>query len=99
MTYFNQEQNHQLNTVRVALRALCLRECEQGVLPPQIRWPSTRDVAKCCDISIYIARYYLIKLVERKKAYVAPCSVKNSLRWCSTEFIVSVEEHSLPPQE
>ncbi|WP_422526933.1 FaeA/PapI family transcriptional regulator [Serratia fonticola] len=91
MTYIHREQNLQLNNVRIALRALCLRECAQGAIPPKTLWPSTRDVAKCCDISIYVARYYLIKLVERKKAYVAPCSVKNSLRWCSAEFIVSDE--------
>lgn len=88
MARLSLDQNHQLNNVQIALRALCLRECAQGTLPPKTLWPSTRDVAMCCDISIYIARYYLIKLVEKKKAYMAPCSVKNSLRWCSAELVI-----------
>lgn len=90
MGYFHTEESLQLNNVRIALRALCMRGLNQEALPPEKLWPSTRDVAECCDISIYIARYYLIKLVETNQAYVQPSSAKSSLRWHiaeSTPFI------------
>ncbi|MBC3382240.1 hypothetical protein H8I69_24335 [Serratia fonticola] len=82
MTYFNENENenHQINSVRVALRTWYLRE-PQGTLPPETLWPNTRDVAECCNISIYIARYYLLKLVKKKEAYVSPCAERKILRW------------------
>jgi hypothetical protein len=80
MAYFNKEENHQLDNIRVALRTWHLRE-PPDTLPPKTLWPNTRDIAECCDISIYIARYYLLKLVENNEVYVAPCSAKNILCW------------------
>lgn len=80
MTYFNKEENHLIDSVRVALRTWYLRE-PQGTLPPKTQWPNTRDVAECCNISIYIARYYLLKLVEKKEAYMTSCTEKKILRW------------------
>lgn len=84
MAYFNKEENHQIDSVRVALRTWHLRE-PPATLPPETLWPNTRDIAECCNISIYIARYYLLKLVENNEAHVAPCSEKNILRWYIAE--------------
>lgn len=50
-------------------------------------WPKTRYIAELCDINIYIARYYLMKLVKEKKASVSSRSINNSLRWYITESL------------
>lgn len=92
MPHANNADNYLLNNVQVALRALCLRKHAQGALLPEKLWPSTRDVAECCDISIYIARYYLIKLVESNRAYVSPCAEKNSLRWHIVEPTLLIKQ-------
>lgn len=64
-----------------ALQTLCNGSCPKVTLPVQAMWPKTRHIADYCDMDIYTTRHYLIKLVERNKAYMSSCSINNSLRW------------------
>ncbi|WP_071882817.1 FaeA/PapI family transcriptional regulator [Chania multitudinisentens] len=88
MAHINKIRDRHLNNILVALRALCHRDIHQTTLPPTEQWPKTRDVAEHCEITIYIARYYLMQLVESNKVHVAPKSVDNSLRWYIAEPIL-----------
>ncbi len=76
-------EDKQLEKILSALQKLCNNYDHQGVLvlPPENQWPKTREIAEYCDVTIYIARHYLMKLVEKKKAYVTATLVNNSLRW------------------
>lgn len=71
----------ELNQVLAALQALSTPNsaCNEEM------WPKTRHVAELCDINIYLSRYYLMKLVKDKKAYVSSRSINNSLRWYIAE--------------
>jgi hypothetical protein len=81
MSYNNKEREQQLNTVLNALRALCKHDVHHSTIPPQVNWPKTREIAEYCEITIYLARYYLLRLVNDKKAYVTSGALNNSLRW------------------
>lgn len=85
MSYNNKTRQKQLNNVLIALRNLCQHDSHHTALPPQTQWPKTREVAEHCELTIYLARYYLLRLVENKKAYVTPGSINNSLRWYIAE--------------
>lgn len=69
------------NKILAALKTLSCVDCPPDTLPPQDKWPKTRDIADYCDTSIYVSRYYLMKLVQKKKAYVSSRSDHKSLRW------------------
>lgn len=77
----NKEREKQLNNVFSALQTLCKRDIHHTAIPPQNQWPKTREIAEYCETTIYLARYYLLRLVENKKAYVTPGALNNSLRW------------------
>lgn len=81
MDFLREQKRNNLNVVLTALQVLCARHSNQTTPPPQEQWPRTRDIAEYCEISIYIARYHLIKLVENKQAYVTSKSASNSLHW------------------
>lgn len=85
MSYHNKERDKQLNRVLTALQNLCKRDNHHTSIPPQIQWPKTREIAEYCEITIYLARYYLLRLVENKKAYVTSGALNNSLRWYIAE--------------
>ncbi|MGL5388531.1 MAG: FaeA/PapI family transcriptional regulator [Enterobacterales bacterium] len=81
----NKERENQLNNVFSALQALCKRDIHHTGVPPQTQWPKTREIAEYSETTIYLARYYLLRLVENKKAYVTSGALNNSLRWYIAE--------------
>lgn len=81
----NKEREKQLNNVFIALQALCKRDIHHTGVPPQAQWPKTREIAEYSETTIYLARYYLLRLVENKKAYVTSGALNNSLRWYIAE--------------
>lgn len=88
MNFLNQvEQDRQLSEVFLALRELISCRSQQSVPPPVESWPSTREVAEYCNITIYIARYRLMKLAEKRKDCVMSQSVSNTLRWYIAETL------------
>lgn len=89
----NKEREKQLNNVLFALRALCKNDTPQAAIPPQAQWPKTREVAEYCEMTIYLARYYLLRLVENKKAYVTSGALNNSLRWYIAESSRLSKQH------
>ncbi|MHA7844938.1 FaeA/PapI family transcriptional regulator [Serratia sp. D1N4] len=93
MSYHNKEREQQLNNVLNALRALCKRDVHHSAIPPQVNWPKTREIAEYCEITIYLARYYLLRLVDDKKAYVTSGSLNNSLRWYIAESAPLPKQH------
>lgn len=44
-------------------------------------WPTTRELAEACDMSIYQARRFLLKLVEQGDACVSDIYIDRSRRW------------------
>ncbi len=89
----NKEREKQLNNVLIALRVLCQRDIHHTTLPPQVQWPKTREIAEYCEMTIYLARYYLLRLVENKKAYVTSGALNNSLRWYIAESSQLPKQH------
>jgi hypothetical protein len=89
----NKEREKQLNNVFIALQALCKRDIHHTGIPPQVQWPKTREIAEYSETTIYLARYYLLRLVENKKAYVTPGALNNSLRWYIAEPSSSTKHH------
>lgn len=85
MSYQNKGSEKQINKVLSALYDLCQSEQNHTSLPPQVQWPKTREIAEYCEITIYRARYYLLRLVEKEKAYVNYDAINNSLRWYITD--------------
>ncbi len=81
MTNHYRINERKLNNILSALQDICIRNPNYTTLPPQEQWPKTREVAEYCGTTIYLARYYLMKLVDSNKAYVSPKSVNKSLRW------------------
>lgn len=71
-----------VDKILTALQVLSRVDYPSGTLPPQDKWPKTRDIADYCDTNIYVSRYYLMKLVKKKKAYVSSGADHKSLRWC-----------------
>lgn len=50
--------------------------------PPQYEvWLKTREIADKCDISVYSARLYLLKLEQEGKVLCSHKCINNSLRW------------------
>lgn len=76
------KHNAACDKVLTALQVLSHVDCPLGTLPPQDKWPKTRDIADYCDTNIYVSRYYLMKLVKKKKAHVSSMPDQKSLRWC-----------------
>lgn len=93
MSYHNKEREKQLNNVLNALQTLCRKDVHHSAIPPQVNWPKTREIAEYCEITIYLARYYLLRLVENKKAYVTSGALNNSLRWYIAEPTSSPRQH------
>lgn len=89
----NHEKEKQLNNVLIALRVLCKNDSHHTTIPPQAQWPKTREVAEYCEMTIYLARYYLLRLVENKKAYVTSGALNNSLRWYIAESSRLSKQH------
>ncbi|HHQ4313450.1 TPA: LuxR C-terminal-related transcriptional regulator [Serratia fonticola] len=75
----------ELNRVFAALRALSPPNATNN----EKMWPKTREIAERCGINIYNSRYYLMMLVNEKKAAVSERSINNSKRWCIAEPIFS----------
>lgn len=75
------QKERQVTQVYAALSTLCAARAPDGGIPPQDRWPKTRDIADLCDISIYISRNVLLALVACGRVQVTPHSINNSLRW------------------
>ncbi|WP_051916919.1 MULTISPECIES: FaeA/PapI family transcriptional regulator [unclassified Serratia (in: enterobacteria)] len=94
MSSRNKEREKQLNNVLNALRTLCKKEVPHTTVPPQVNWPKTREIAEYCEITIYLARYYLLRLVDEKKAYVTSGALNNSLRWYIAESVPLAKQHS-----
>ncbi|HIF6625655.1 FaeA/PapI family transcriptional regulator [Serratia ureilytica] len=44
-------------------------------------WPSTRQLAESCNVSIYQARNLLLELVRQGDILVTPLLINKSLRW------------------
>ncbi|HHQ6629756.1 TPA: FaeA/PapI family transcriptional regulator [Serratia fonticola] len=44
-------------------------------------WPSTRDIADACDVNIYRARYFLLKLVAENQVETTTELVEKKRRW------------------
>lgn len=51
------------------------------VSQPYDDWPSTRQLAESCDVSIYQARNLLLELVKQGDILVTPLLINKSLRW------------------
>lgn len=98
MSYHNKERETQLNRVLSALQNLCQRDNHHTPIPPQLQWPKTREIAEYCEMTIYLARYYLLRLVENKKAYVTSGSLNNSLRWYIAEPTSLAIQHDKPEE-
>ncbi|WP_241390410.1 MULTISPECIES: FaeA/PapI family transcriptional regulator [Serratia] len=45
-------------------------------------WPTTREIADFCEMDIYRARYFLLKLVKAGLIEMKTSNINNSLRWC-----------------
>lgn len=77
------KHNAAFDKVLTALQVLSRVDfCPPDTLPPRDKWPKTRDIADYCDTNIYVSRYYLMKLVKKKKAHVSSVPDQKSLRWC-----------------
>jgi hypothetical protein len=44
-------------------------------------WLNTREIAEFCDLTIYKARYLLLKMAAEGQVEMLPHRVKNSLNW------------------
>lgn len=53
----------------------------ENKLPPQETWPSTRQLVKAHDISIYRARYLLLDMVKKNMIMVSDRNLSHTLRW------------------
>ncbi len=73
--------DNKMQKVLMALRTLCDIQCQPMTLPSQILWPKTRQIANYCDMDIYATRRYLIKLVNKKQAYMSDGRINNTYRW------------------
>ncbi|TQI82248.1 FaeA-like protein [Serratia fonticola] len=89
----NKEREKQLNNVLIALQDLCKHDTHHTTIPPQTQWPKTREIAEYCEMTIYLARYYLLRLVENKQAYVTPTPLNNSLRWYVADSPQLAKQH------
>ncbi|WP_208951742.1 FaeA/PapI family transcriptional regulator [Rahnella sp. ChDrAdgB13] len=50
----------------------------------EIGWVTTRDIAEQCDITIYRARHYLMRLEECGAVIHRPTDKKTALNWKPT---------------
>lgn len=92
MSHPNKKGEALLNDVLLALQTLSSQDIYHNTPPLQEEWPKTRDIAESCGITIYLARYYLIKLTKMGKAYATPRSGNKSLRWYIADSVQLPEE-------
>lgn len=57
----------------------------ENTLPPQKTWPSTGQLAKALDLSIYRTRYLLLDMAKKNQVLVSTPSLSHSLRWLPAE--------------
>lgn len=72
-----------LDAMFLALKCRCI-----WPVPPQNNWPSTRELADDMDISIYKARYLLMKLETCGKVISTKKSIMKSIRW----YLTAIED-------
>lgn len=65
----------------ITLYRLCHRSHSNIVPQPYDDWPSTRQLAESCGVSIYQARNLLLELVKQGDILVTPLLINKSLRW------------------
>lgn len=70
----------QTDTLIEAISSLWAAPWERCIADPET-WPSTRDIAEHCNISIYKARYLLLKMASEGLVQVTPYPIRNGLRW------------------
>lgn len=71
------------------LHRLCAERLQDGKVPSQEQWPSTRDLSDPCNLDIYQGRKLLLKLVDRGIAQRTARSVNNALRWFVTDLTMT----------
>ncbi|CAM3976372.1 EAL domain-containing protein [Yersinia intermedia] len=65
------------------LNAIISLSQDRNILPGSDSelWPNTRQVAELCDLTIYKARYLLLKLTNEGLVDLVPHGLHNSLHW------------------
>ncbi|MNG64533.1 hypothetical protein D3C81_347500 [compost metagenome] len=75
-----QRQADEFELVAETIIRLCTSQEKRSADAPTT-WVSTRDIAECCNLSIYKARYLLLKMAKKGWVQVTPHPINNALRW------------------
>lgn len=86
-----QPKEKPIELILKATTLLCANKCLTSLSHPET-WPSTREIAEFCDMDIYRARYWLLKLLDLGLIDTQERSINNTLRWRVSTTIKSEVE-------
>lgn len=83
MKYPISKRLHSLIKMRTALNVAFEKNRDKVDYEKPETWPTTRELAESCDMNIYQARRFLLKLVAQGEARVSEICIDRSRRWCA----------------